>query len=535
MKTEDTIIITLASDIHVGYGEKKPIRNKDSLITFEEVMKNAVKYESDCVLLAGDLYHENKPSREMQLEVIRILRKYCLSDKKCPLEFLSSAEENFDHSQFKTVNYLNPYMSISLPIFTIHGNHDDLSGTGLTALDMLHEAGYLNLFGKFKDIDNIIISPVIIKKGNTKVAIYGIGSQRDDRLHRAFENGSVIFKRPENNDTYFNILVLHQNRPRRNFSRRTGGYIPETLIPDFFNLVIWGHEHLSIPELELVERRSNDITHSFYILQPGSTIATSICGEEAGDKNCFILKINKKDFETKPIKLETVRQMMIDEIVLDVFPDRRKFAKSSVRPKNAPDEAIITKKVNEMLEILHNERLKKQPMLPLIRLKITYQDLFTSFPPINPKKFAAFFKDVVANPDDMFVIKVIKPKEEKPQVNIASKTFESFCDVSQVVEDYFVKAEEGVELEVISEKCIGESLNEYNTSEGTLESINKAFSESLKKQIDMLCNTIYGDGSNLPDHFDIMEMERKITDDINAAKRIRKKILKESTTQNIRL
>lgn len=54
------------------------------------------------------------------------------------------------------------------------------------ALDILHDAGLLNLFGKFSNVDNIVVKPVLLKKGNTKVALYGIGSQRDDRLQRAF-------------------------------------------------------------------------------------------------------------------------------------------------------------------------------------------------------------------------------------------------------------------------------------------------------------------------------------------------------------
>ena len=51
MKEQDTITITLASDVHVGYGEKKPCRKYDSLVTFEEVLNNAKITNSDCILL----------------------------------------------------------------------------------------------------------------------------------------------------------------------------------------------------------------------------------------------------------------------------------------------------------------------------------------------------------------------------------------------------------------------------------------------------------------------------------------------------
>ena len=54
----------------------------------------------------------------------------------------------------------------------------------------------------------------------------------------------IRFLRPKaEKDSWFNILVLHQNRSRRCHDRSTGAYLPESLIPTFFDLVIWGHEH----------------------------------------------------------------------------------------------------------------------------------------------------------------------------------------------------------------------------------------------------------------------------------------------------
>lgn len=40
-------------------------------------------------------------------------------------------------------------------------------------------------------------------------------------------------------DDWFNILVLHQNRANRGIKN----FIPYNVIPSFINLVIWGHEH----------------------------------------------------------------------------------------------------------------------------------------------------------------------------------------------------------------------------------------------------------------------------------------------------
>lgn len=52
-----------------------------------------------------------------------------------------------------------------------------------------------------------------MQKGCTKVAIYGLGAIKDERLHDMFMKGLVEFSRPnENADEWFNIFVIHQNR-----------------------------------------------------------------------------------------------------------------------------------------------------------------------------------------------------------------------------------------------------------------------------------------------------------------------------------
>jgi hypothetical protein len=64
MASEDDIIkILVSSDNHVGFLERDPIRGEDSFLAFEEVLGLAVANDVDMVLLAGDLFHENKPSR----------------------------------------------------------------------------------------------------------------------------------------------------------------------------------------------------------------------------------------------------------------------------------------------------------------------------------------------------------------------------------------------------------------------------------------------------------------------------------------
>ena len=91
----DTIRILIATDSHVGYNERDAIRGNDSSNSFHEVMCLAKARDVDMVLLAGDLFHDNKPSRKSMFEVMRSLRMNCYGEKPCELEMLSDPSECF--------------------------------------------------------------------------------------------------------------------------------------------------------------------------------------------------------------------------------------------------------------------------------------------------------------------------------------------------------------------------------------------------------------------------------------------------------
>lgn len=49
----------------------------------------------DFVLLGGDLFHENKPSRGTLVKTVQLLTKYCLGDDPVRFKVLSNQAENF--------------------------------------------------------------------------------------------------------------------------------------------------------------------------------------------------------------------------------------------------------------------------------------------------------------------------------------------------------------------------------------------------------------------------------------------------------
>lgn len=73
--------ILLATDNHIGYAEKDPVRGQDALNTFREILELAKEAEVDFILLAGDLFHENRPSRGCLYQTMGLVREFSMGDK----------------------------------------------------------------------------------------------------------------------------------------------------------------------------------------------------------------------------------------------------------------------------------------------------------------------------------------------------------------------------------------------------------------------------------------------------------------------
>ena len=72
--------ILISSDVHLGYAEKDSERCNDSFNSFDELLGIGAERGVDMVLLGGDLFHENKPSRQAEIKCIQILRKHVLGN-----------------------------------------------------------------------------------------------------------------------------------------------------------------------------------------------------------------------------------------------------------------------------------------------------------------------------------------------------------------------------------------------------------------------------------------------------------------------
>lgn len=87
--------ILIATDLHVGYLEKDPVRGEDSFLALEEILEIGVENEVDFVLLGGDLFHENKPTRRCIVKVMDLFRRYSLGPKPVQFRIVSDQTRNF--------------------------------------------------------------------------------------------------------------------------------------------------------------------------------------------------------------------------------------------------------------------------------------------------------------------------------------------------------------------------------------------------------------------------------------------------------
>jgi double-strand break repair protein MRE11 len=373
------------------------------------------------VLLAGDLFHDNKPSRRAMYQVMRSLRMNCFGEKPCELEWLSDAADVFDKS-FNHVNYEDPDLNVAIPVFSIHGNHDDPTGDGnLCSLDLLQVSGLLNYFGRTPESDKLEIKPILLQKGQTKLAVYGMSNVRDERLFRTFRDKKVTFFQPGvQKQDWFNLMAVHQNHHAHNET----GYLPERFLPEWLDLVVWGHEHEC-----LIDPVLNPET-MFHVMQPGSSVATSLVPGEAVPKHVAIVTITGKEFKTENIRLKTVRPFVTREIIL--ADDTRFQSLARVKDNRQKITVKLVEVVNSLIEEAKSDWLAIQDEddavdevpLPLVRLKVENSAPDGGyFDCENPQRFSARFVGKVANVKD--VVQFYKKKTATSEFHYCE--FIDFC------------------------------------------------------------------------------------------------------------
>ncbi|KAH8601434.1 Metallo-dependent phosphatase-like protein [Bisporella sp. PMI_857] len=512
----DTIKILIATDSHVGYEERDPVRKDDSWRSFDEVLRLARSEDVDMVLLAGDLFHENQPSRKAMYQVMKSLRENCLGDKPCELEMLSDPSDVLNGDQ---VNYESLDINVAIPVFSIHGNHDDPTGEGnYCALDLLQVSGLLNYIGRMPESDNIEIKPVLLQKGQTKLALYGMSNVRDERLYRTFKDGKVKFYTPGvQPKDWYNIMAVHQNH----HAHTETGYLPENFLPEFMDLIVWGHEHEC-----LIDPRFND-EMQFHVMQPGSSVATSLVAGEAVAKHVAIAYVTGRTLETENIRIKSVRPFITRDIVL---AEDKRFKKLADDQDNRPKiTAGLIDIVNELIEeavqeweaIQDPDDMPDETPLPLVRLRVDYAapEEGGKFDCENPQRFSNRFLGKVANVNDVvhFHMKRKASKMKKVAADLpaesvlAAMAAQDNVKVEKLVREYLA----ATSLKILPQTAFGDAVDLFVVKDDK-HAMEQFVNDSLNTQVREMMKLGQDDEDDDEDLDPIMEQLRQRQEELFA-------------------
>lgn len=245
------------------------------------------------------------------------------------------------------------------------------------------------------------------------------------------------------------------------------GYLPENFLPDFLDLVVWGHEHEC-----LIEPRYNP-EMSFHVMQPGSSVATSLMPGEAVPKHVSIVSVTGKEFKSESIRLKTVRPFVMREIVLQEDSHMKKVA---MKDENRPEiTRYLIKIVEELIEEAkrnwqeaHEDDTEEaaKPILPLVRLRVEYTaPEGGKFDCENPQRFSNRFVDKVANVNDVIqfyrkkapATRRTKTEAEMPEESIMAQMSIDSVKVEKLVREFLTAQS----LTILPQNSFGDAVSQF--------------------------------------------------------------------------
>jgi double-strand break repair protein MRE11 len=341
--------------------------------------------------------------------------------------------------------------------------------------------------------DKVKVKPVLLQKGRTKLALYGLSNVRDERLFRTFRDGDAKFFQPgTQKDEWFNLMTVHQNH----HAYTETGYLPENFLPEFIDLVVWGHEHEC-----LIDPRYNP-EMGFHVMQPGSSIATSLMPGEAVPKHVAIVSVTGKEFTSESIRLKSVRPFVMKEIVLQeerIIKEKELWRVTDNRSKitqyliGIVDQLIEDAK-REWIE-LQDDRADDEDLdvpLPLVRLRVE----FTAPDPgefncENPQRFSNRFVNKVANTNDVVqfyrkkktVNRALKNNAELPEDAIMAQLSLDTVKVEKLVKEFLMAQS----LTILPQNSFGDAVAQFvdKDDKHAMEMfVNESLANQLKHLLD---------------------------------------------------
>ena len=419
--SSNSIKIFITTDSHLGYKEKDETLSNDAFVNLENAFQLAEHFDCDLLLHSGDLFHTATPSHWSVNKALKLFSQYCLGSKQLEIKNVSP-EYNACELQLNIDKQSS--INIKLPVFCIHGNHDPpvyMHNEKFGVMDILTNAGLINDIGKITSFDKFAIKPVILKKKDQYVCLYGLGYIHDEKVNKLFLHRNIHFEPPPKDleRKVFCILLLHQNRYRIKSAVKPEQCFENQNIPDFINFVVWGHEH----ECELSEVKLNSQTR---ILQPGSSVITSLKLHESMPKNHFILELKQNRYRLHRLPISTARIFIYDEIESDNVVESDTVhekiqilvAKAEEKTKARNNDYIAQMNICcEKLNVNKTFHPALQERLPLLRLRIFAPGMKVSFSELQHR-----FAQSVANPDTLVLYSLKRKSSALPSAKSETKS-----------------------------------------------------------------------------------------------------------------
>ena len=281
------------------------------------------------------------------------------------------------------------------------------------------------------------------------------------------------------------------------------GYLPENFLPGFLDLVVWGHEHEC-----LIEPHYNS-EMGFGVMQPGSSIATSLMPGEAAPKHVAVLSITGKDFKVEPIRLKTVRPFIMKDIVLQEDKEFKKHIKSGSNRTHITQylmtivEDLIKEAKKGWLEAQDEPEQDEELVapLPLVRLRVEYTAPGGgTYEVENPQRFSNRFVGKVANTND--VVSFIRKKAgasrkaangiELAEDSVLSQLSLDSIKVDRLVREYL----QAQKLLILPQNSFGDAVNQF-VDKDDKHAMEMFVTESLEYQTKHLLSIDDGDDEGM--------------------------------------
>lgn len=302
-------------------------------------------------------------------------------------------------------------------------------------------------------------------------------------------------------------------------------WLPEDFLPDFLDMVIWGHEHEC-----LIDPKYNP-AKNFHVMQPGSSIATSLMPGEAVPKHVAVLSITGRDFKVDTVPLKTVRPFVMREVVLGEEKVAMRLAKKANNRTEITQ--FLTGIVNEMIKQANQEWEEAQgqedrdedekPPKPLIRLRVEYTaPEGGNFDCENPQRFSNRFVDKVANKNDVVqfyrkkagATKRSKGDAELPEESALASLALDSVKVDQLVKE-FLSAQS---LTILPQNSFGDAVGQF-VDKDDKHAMEVFVTENLTKQVDSLMKIDHLDEDSIKE---AMEEGKSHLEELFASGRIKR-------------